>query len=177
MARRSLAHALILVALVLSSACGYSLAGRGSFLPAHIKVIGVPLFTNNTSVFDAERRITERVRSELSGRGRYRVETSAEGADALLTGEISSINIVPAAFNEQRQATRYAIVLVAKIEFRDQKDGKVIWSNPAMQFREEYQISGTVTDPNAFFGQDVNALDRLATEFARTLVSSILEAF
>ena len=57
------------------------------------------------------------------------------------------------------------------------KDGKMIWSNPAMQFREEYPITGTVTDPNAFFGQDVNALDRLAAEFARTLVSSILEAF
>src|SRR5690606_22859258 len=93
MARRSLAHALVLLALVVSSACGYSLAGRGAFLPPHIKVIGVPLFTNNTSVFDAERRITERVRSELSGRGRYRVETAAEGADAVLTGEISSIRL------------------------------------------------------------------------------------
>jgi len=177
MRRRLFPHVLVLVALCLSSACGYSLAGRGAFLPAHIKVIGVPLFTNNTSVFDVERRITERVRSELAGRGRYRVETSEEGADAVLSGEITSIRLVEAAFNEQRQAIRYAIVLVAKIEFRDQKDGKVIWSNPAMQFREEYQISGTVTDPNAFFGQDVNALDRLATEFARTLVSSILEAF
>jgi len=177
MRRRLFPHALVLVALCLSSACGYSLAGRGAFLPAHIKVIGVPLFTNNTSVFDVERRITERVRSELAGRGRYRVETSAEGADAVLSGEISSINIVPAAFNAQRQATRYALVLTAKIEFRDQKDNKLIWNNPAMQFREEYEISGTVTDVNAFFGQDVNALDRLATEFARTLVSSILEAF
>ena len=177
MPRRILSHAAVLLALIVSTACGYSLAGRGSFLPPHIKVIGVPLFTNHTSVFDAERRITERVRSELAGRGRYRVETSAEGVDAVLSGEISSIRLVEAAFNEQRQAIRYAIVLVAKIEFRDQKDGKVIWSNPAMQFREEYQVSGTVTDPNAFFGQDVNALDRLAAEFARTLVSSILEAF
>ena len=177
MPRLILSHGLLLLALVVSSACGYSLAGRGSFLPPHIKVIGVPLFRNNTSVFDAERRITERVRSELAGRGRYRVETSAEGVDAVLSGEISSINIVPSAFNEQRQAIRYTIVLVAKIEFRDQKDGKVIWSNPAMQFREDYPITGTVTDPNAFFGQEVNALDRLASEFARTLVSSILEAF
>jgi len=175
---RLLSQVFVLVALCLSSACGYSLAGRGAFLPPHIKVIGVPLFTNNTPVFDVERRITERVRSELVGRGRYRVETSAEGADAVLSGEILSITIVPAAFNAQRQATRYALVLTARIEFRDQKDNKLIWNNPAMQFREEYeQISGAVTDVNAFFGQDVNALDRLATEFARTLVSSILEAF
>jgi hypothetical protein len=177
MARRLFVQAAILAALCAAGACGYSLAGRGAFLPPHIRVIGVPLFTNNTPVFDVERRITERVRSELAGRGRYRIETSSDGADAVLTGEISSITIAPAAFNDQRQATRYALVLTARIEFRDVKNNKVIWNNPAMQFREEYEISGTVTDPNAFFGQDMNALDRLAAEFARTLVSAILEAF
>lgn len=177
MARRLFVQAAILAALYAAGACGYSLAGRGAFLPPHIRVIGVPLFTNNTPVFDVERRITERVRSELAGRGRYRIETSSDGADAVLTGEISSITIAPAAFNDQRQATRYALVLTARIEFRDVKNNKVIWNNPAMQFREEYEISGTVTDPNAFFGQDMNALDRLAAEFARTLVSAILEAF
>ena len=60
----------------MSSGCGYSLAGRGSFLPAYIRTIGVPLFTNNTPVFDVERRITERVRTELIGRGRYKVVPS-----------------------------------------------------------------------------------------------------
>jgi outer membrane lipopolysaccharide assembly protein LptE/RlpB len=177
MTRRGFVRAAVLAVLCATSACGYSLAGRGSFLPPHIRVIGVPLFTNNTSVFDVERRVTERVRSELAGRGRYTIDTSAAGADAVLSGEISSITIVPAAFNQQRQATRYAIVLTAKIEFRDVKNNKVIWNNPSMQFREEFENSGTVNDPNAFFGQDVNALDRLAAEFARTLVSAILEAF
>ena len=32
-------------------------------------------------------------------------------------------------------------------------------------------------DPAQFFGQDQNALDRMSTEFARTIVSAILEAF
>jgi hypothetical protein len=131
---------------------------------------------NHTPVFDIERRITERVRTELIGRGKYTVNPDATG-DGILSGEISSISIAPSAFNAQRQAIRYALVLTAKVEFKDSKDNKVIWSNPALQFREEYEISGTVTDANAFFGQDVNALDRLATEFARTLVSAILEAF
>ncbi|HJR60541.1 MAG TPA: LPS assembly lipoprotein LptE [Vicinamibacterales bacterium] len=177
MTRRSILQSIVVLALGASAGCGYSLSGRGSFLPPHIRVIGVPAFTNLTSVFDVERRVTERVVSELIGRGKYKVERSSQGVDAVLSGEISSIGIVPSAFNAQRQATRYALVLTAKIEFRDVKENKVLWSNPAMQFREEYENSGTVTDVNAFFGQDVNALDRLATEFARTLVSSILEAF
>jgi hypothetical protein len=169
--------ALVLVAVLLSSGCGYSLAGRGSFLPAHIRTIAVPLFVNNSSVFDVERRITERVVSELLGRGRYKVVTGNEPRDAVLEGTIASITMVPAATNSQRLGTRMAIVMTASVQFRDLKDNKVLWSNPAMQFREEYDIPGTVTDPNAFFGQDVNALERMASEFARTLISAILEAF
>jgi hypothetical protein len=172
------ACALVLCAMA-SGACGYSLAGRGSFLPDYIRNIGVPAFTNNTTVFDVDRRVTEKVRAELTGRGKYKVFPTEPGNDAVLTGEISSISIVPVAFNQQQQASRYALVLSARVEFKDLKSGKVLWANPAMQFREEFAPStGTaVSDASAFFGQDVNALDRLATEFARSVVSALLEAF
>ena len=44
------------------------------------------------------------------------------------------------------------------------------------------KIQGTIKFDDAnerlvFFGQDQNALDRMSTEFARTIVSAILEAF
>jgi hypothetical protein len=177
MIRHVYLQSLVVVALAASAACGYSLAGRGAFLPPHIKVIGVPTFTNLTPVYDVERRITERVRSELIGRGKYRVEPAATGVDAVIAGEIASINFAASAYNDQRQATRYQLVVTAKIEFRDVTSNKIIWSNPSMQFREDYEISATISDPNAFFGQDADALDRLAAEFARALVSAILEAF
>ncbi len=159
--------------------CGYSLAGRGSFLPASIRVVGIPEFVNNTSLFEVEKRVTAKVRSEFIGRGRYKVETSANAVDALLTGEISSITVTPSAITEDRQASRYVITVTTKIEFRDVKADKVLWANPYLQFREDYELSNTdnVTDPTAFLGQDMNALDRLATELARTIVSAILEAF
>jgi hypothetical protein len=159
--------------------CGYSLAGRGSFLPESIKTIGVPLFGNSSQVFDIERRLTERVRSEFIGRGKYRVLPDAAGADAVLTGEITSVTLTPSSFNEQQLATRYAIVVTTKLEFKDVKADKVLWSNPAWQFREEYEVTNAsaATDVNAFFGQEANALDRIAQNFARSVVSAILEAF
>jgi hypothetical protein len=169
----------VVAALLAQTACGYSLAGRGSFLPAYIHRIGIPQFTNQTPVFDVERRVTDRVRSEFIGRGKYTIVTEATGVDAVLTGAISSITIQPAAFNDQQQATRYVLTLTAVVEFKDVKANKVLWSNPGMQYREEYDVaSGQNTlDPTAFFGQDVNALDRMASEFARSVVSAILEAF
>jgi hypothetical protein len=174
---------IILLLALVSSSCGYSLAGRGSFLPASIKVIGIPEFVNNTPVFEVEKKISARVRSEFIGRGKYKVRPDvtpeSKDVDALLVGEISSIAIVPSAVNDQRQASSYTIILTAKIEFKDVKADKVLWSNPAMQFREEYEVSNTdnVTDASAFFGSDQNALERMATEFARSVVSAILEAF
>lgn len=177
---RPVPEILLAVSLLLaSSGCGYSLAGRGSFLPEYIKTIGVPLFGNATPVFDVERRITDRVRSELIGRGRYKVQPEQTGVDAVLTGEIIAITLTPVAFTANQQASRYALTIVARIEFKDLKADKVLWSNPALQFTDQFDVT-TATDaldPQVFLGQDVNALERLATEFARAVVSAILEAF
>jgi hypothetical protein len=179
MSRRLAPMAVALAVVSSLSGCGYSLAGRGSFLPASIKVVGVPMFVNNTSLYDVEKRITEKVISEFIGRGKYKVEPNTTGVDAVLIGEISSITLAPSAFTEERLASRYVLTVTARIEFKDVKADKVLWSNPSLQFREEYDVTNSVsaTDANAFFGQNVNALDRLATEFARSVVSAILEAF
>lgn len=178
--RRHLVHALIAVLLLAPlSGCGYSLAGRGSFLPESIKIIGIPLFRNNTSVFELERRVTDKVRSEFIGRGKYTMKDTDKEVDAVLLGEITSVTIAPAIANDRNQGTRYVLTVTTNVEFKTVSDNKVIWSNPALQFREEFPISNTAnaTDPAAFLGNDVNALDRLASSLARTIVSSILEAF
>ena len=177
---RTLRHLAVLVAISPTlSGCGYSLAGRGSFLPEHIRTIGVPLFANHTPVFDIEQRFTDRVRSELIGRGRYKVVPERTGVDGVLVGEIQSITLSVAAFNEQQVATRYSLTVVVKVEFRDLKSDKVLWSNPAWPFTDQFDVTNatTGTDANAFLGQDINAQERLASEFARALVSAILEAF
>jgi hypothetical protein len=177
--RRALTGVFLIVAATLLTGCGYSLSGRGAFLPAHIKIIGVPIFVNSTPVFEIEQKITAKVQAELIGRGRYEVKPDRQGVDAVLLGEILGVAVAPAAFNDQQQATRYAVTLVAKIEFRDLKTDKVLWQNPQMVFTEQYDVTTTqtATDPNAFLGQNVNALERLASEFARTVVSAILESF
>ena len=46
----------------LGAGCGYALAGRGSFLPAYIQTIGMPTFTNRTTVFNLETQLTQKVR-------------------------------------------------------------------------------------------------------------------
>ena len=168
----------LVLALLVHAGCGYSLAGRGSFLPPYIKRIGIPIFTNNTPVFDLDRQLTERVRSEFIGRGKYVITTETTGVDALLTGVITSVTLTPVAFNTSNQATRYALTLTVSAEFKDMQASKVLWTNPSMQYREDFSLDPrTAADTTTFLAQDANARERMALELARALVSAILEAF
>lgn len=164
---------------MLASGCGYSLAGRGSFLPTYIQIIGVPMFANRTTVFNLETDITQKVRGEFIGRGKFKIVPDSTGVDALLTGEVLSVSLAPTSFTTQQIASRYAATLVARVELRDMKDNKVLWENPSMIFRQDFeaQSGNTALDPTAFFAQDRDAMERMTTDFARTLVSAILEAF
>ena len=70
--------AFVLRCCVLGAGCGYALAGRGSFLPAYIRTIGIPTFTNRTTVFNLETLLTQKVRSEFIGRGSYQILPEAD---------------------------------------------------------------------------------------------------
>ena len=171
--------AALLVALG-SASCGYTLAGRGSFLPDYVETIGIPMFENRTPVFEVERLLTQEVRTAFIGRGSYRVQTEETGAQARLSGTISSITIQPASFSAEQQASRYVLTLTAAIEFVDLTTNEVIWDNASLVFSEEYDVAsgaGDVSNVSAFFGQRSNAVERMASDFATTVVSSILEAF
>ena len=170
---------IVLACSIATMGCGYALTGRGSFLPEHIRVIGVPTFTNLTPYFELDQLFTEKVRAELIGRGQYKIVPESTGVDAVLIGRITGLNIAPVSFTQDQQASRYVATITASIELRDTLDNRVLWQNPSLAFREEFEAaSGTdALDANAFFGQSENAMQRLSTEFARAVVSAILEAF
>src|SRR4029077_1455786 len=94
LSRRRLLGLLCALSACASGSCGYALAGRGSFLPAYIKTIGVPTFANRTTVFNVETLLTQKVRAEFIGRGKYTVLPQSTDVDALLVGEVTAISIV-----------------------------------------------------------------------------------
>jgi hypothetical protein len=55
-----------------------------------------------------------------------------------------------------------------------QHDGKVLWSNPNMVFREQYQES---VDPASFFEEEAPAVQRMARMVSKQMVADVLEAF
>ena len=173
--------AVMLMAGLGAAACGYALAGRGNTLPASIKVIGIPLFVNHSQTPDIDQVLTRAVREEFGNHGKYIVNPDVDGADAVLSATINSVTYTVTAFNQTtHQASRYAVIVATTVEFKDVKDNnKVLWSNPSLVFRDEYDVNSNAAgvDAAAFFRQDANALERLSKDFARNVVTSILEAF
>ena len=171
---------LSLLAVLGGSGCGYALAGRGSFLPATIMTIGIPAFANHTTVFNLETLLTEKVRAEFIGRGKYQVVPDATGVDAVLTGTVTGISVIPIAFSEQQLASRYLFTMTMKVEFTDQRNARVLWTNDSLVFREEYELSTrgtTAIEGSSFLSQERSSFDRIASDVARSVVTSILEAF
>jgi hypothetical protein len=153
--------------------CGYHLRGTGSFLPTHIKKISIPMFKNETTRYQLDLKLTQNVINELVARARLEVSGDAGGADAVLIGDIISFNVSPIAFAGNASADRYNIVIVAKIVLRDLVSQKVLFSNPAFSYIEEYEVpQGT-----DFESVETLAIDKVAEKFARSLVVNILEGF
>jgi hypothetical protein len=169
----------LLVALT-GTGCGYALAGRGSFLPDYIQVVGIPQFENRSSFSQVEQVLTEKVRTEFIGRGKYRVIPDAPGSDAVLSGEVLAISVQPVGFTEQQLASRYLFTWTMKVAFTDSRTNEVLWSNDALTFRGEYELStrgDTANLGSTFVDQERSSVDRIATDVARSVVTSILEAF
>lgn len=173
-------HFLAVLASVSASSCGYALSGRGSFLPAYIRVLGIPMFGNATPFQLVEQVFTQKVRLEFQSRRRYTVVPTDQGADGIVRGEISSISLTPVSLTDAQLASRVRITVIVKIAFEDVKAQKVLWENPALSFSDEYELANPGTgggDVSAFIGNERVAMSRLSDDFARSVVSAILEAF
>jgi hypothetical protein len=170
----------LLGAVVAAPGCGYALAGRGSFLPVYIRTIGIPQLANATTFFQIEQILTERIRQEFIGRGRYTVIPGTDAADALLTGAVTSITVTPVGFTQNQLASRYLFTMTLNVTFLDVRTNQPLWANTALTFREEYELqtrSNVAIEGATFVSQERSSLDRIAADAARTVTTAILEAF
>ncbi|MCL4820095.1 MAG: hypothetical protein KJ067_13175 [Vicinamibacteria bacterium] len=171
--------ALALVGGGLAAGCGYGLVGRGGSIDPTIKRLGVPLFKDATGRPGLDQKITARVIEELLKRGSgVDVVQDKAGVDALVEGELTGYQVVPVGFEQggdgTTQASRYTIVLTARVRYTKTGVDEPLYENAGFQFRDEYDISG---DPADFFDRETQATERLAQQFARALVATMLEAF
>jgi outer membrane lipopolysaccharide assembly protein LptE/RlpB len=159
----------------MSAGCGYHTAGHAAQLPDNVKTIAIPAFGNETQTYKIEQTLTAAVVREMVTRTHYHVlNQTSDAADATLRGSVISTYSAPLTYDSQTgRASSVLVTVNMKVALTD-KQGKVLYENPSYIFRQQYQVSSDLT---SFFEEDTPALQRLSQEFARTLVSNILEGF
>jgi outer membrane lipopolysaccharide assembly protein LptE/RlpB len=172
------ARAASLLALLLTSllmGCGYHTAGHAVQLPDNVKTIAIPTFKNETLTYRIEQMLTAAVVREFTTRTHYRIlNDPGQDADATLRGTVLSTTASPLTYDTATgRAASVLVVVSIKVTLTD-RNGKVLYQNPAFLFREQYELS---QDLPSFFEEDSPAFRRLSQDFARTLVSNILEGF
>jgi outer membrane lipopolysaccharide assembly protein LptE/RlpB len=165
----------LLAVLLFGAACGYHTAGHAVQLPENVKTIAIPAFKNETVTYRIEQMLTSSVVREFITRTHYRIlNDPSETADATLRGTVLSTTASPLTYDTSTgQAASVLVVVSMKVTLTD-RNGKVLYQNPAYLFREQYEVS---QDLQSFFEEDSPAFRRLSQDFARTLVSNILEGF
>jgi outer membrane lipopolysaccharide assembly protein LptE/RlpB len=172
--RRYLQLALVGYLVVILASCGYHIAGKASRIPADVKTLAVPAFVNQTQTYRIEAVLTEAVVSEFNTRTRYRVVSDPEGADAVLRGTVTGTQLAPVTYDSNTGRASTALVTVNMKVILTAKDGRVLYENSNYIYREQYQISRELS---SFFEEQGPAVRRLSQDFARTLVSNVLEMY
>ena len=170
-----LASFLILAPVLLLAGCGYHTAGHAAQLPENVKIIAIPAFKNETLTYHIEQMLTSSVVREFNTRTRYHIVNDTAGdPDATLTGTVLSTAASPLTYDTATgRAASVLVVVSMRVQLRE-RGGRVLYENPSYLFREQYEVS---QDLSSFFEEDSPAFRRLSQDFARTLVSNILEGF
>ena len=160
---------------LLLAGCGYHTAGRASRLPASIRTLAIPGFRNQTQTYRIEQVLTGEVVREFVSRTRFHVvNKTSDDSDATLTGTVVSAQAAPLTYDANTGRASSAVITVTMRVTLTDHSGRVLFENPNYTFREQYQVAREIA---SFFDEETPALQRMSRDFARTLVSDILEAY
>jgi hypothetical protein len=155
--------------------CNYHQVGSATHIPANVQTLDVPIFQSKVQAYNTETAFTEAVVRELNTRTKYRIESNEKNdADATLNGTITAQTVTPLTYDPSSgQTSSYLVSITASVQLVGQ-DGTVLYRNDAMAWHEQYQ---STQDLSGFVQEDGAAMRRVSKEFAKALVSDMLESF
>ena len=180
--------------------CGYHVAGHYNTLPKTIHVIAVPPMENKTSTFKIEQQLTAATIHEFLAKTTYKVVSNPDDGDAVLTGKVLSMEVVPLIFQStpntpsgqqtQAQATAMMVTMKCEVTFRERANDKILYHTNDFLFRNEYELgspqtttsggggpSFTKAQVETFFQEGQPAMLRMSKDFASRLVAAITENY
>lgn len=158
--------------MLLVAGCGYNLSGRGQALPHDVDSIFVAVMSNRTTEPLLETRLTTAVRDQFARRPGFEVVSSADIADAVLSGVITSYTAHAAAYDRDDDIAEYRAEM--QVEFTlERRDGTEVLWHGNVRWDEEFDAhrDRAQQDNNETAAQE-QLMSRLATELYNRIVDN-----
>lgn len=151
------------------------MGGKADLLPAHVRTIAIPAFSNVTTRYRLTERLPSAIGREFLTRTRYRVVADPNEADAVLTGAVVNYMSAPTIFDQATgRAAGIQISVFLNLTLTERATGQVLYQRNNFEARQRYEVS---IEQREYFDESDVALERLSREVARMVVSTVLEAF
>lgn len=161
-------HSIYLITLLLIAAvsgCGIYTFSESAVGGA--KTIAVPGFENQTSEFDLEVLLSDKLTQALLTDNTLKVVPQNQ-ADLVVTGEIINYEHLPNTYDQNANVTEYKSVITLDIKVEYIKSEKVLWEDKNLSDFGIYSIVDGETQSDG----DERALDKLVTEIMNRTVKS-----
>lgn len=155
------------LAALVSSGCGYRLAGGSSYLPPEIKTVAVPTFRNRTFEPTIEAVLVREVKREFLTQGRLEVLENPDSADLVVNGVVTNYGVRPLSYDQASVVIEYRLGVTVEVTLTKKGRAAPIWKDQVMETTADYFVTGDTAATRV-------ARDTAATEAARRLSEAIV---
>ncbi len=120
--------ALVWVACLWLTGCGYHFAGEGSGPKPGMQKIAIPVFENKSSEAELETLFAGALRHEFMVRGTFQVVSTNE-AEAVFRGRIIRLMTTELAHQRRIKPSRARLFITVDVRCVDTKTGAVLWQD------------------------------------------------
>ena len=154
--------------------CGYSFTSRGESIDSRIQKVYVESFVNKTAQAEIENYFRTAFINHFIQNSRFKIVSSAEGADAIVRGRILNLNTSPLSYIKNGLAAEERATVTLDLTFEDTANSKIIWSSKNMANSIDYSLK---EDINLLPSARKQALKKLANDMAEKAFNLMMSGF
>ena len=154
--------------------CGYSFTSRGESIDSRIQKVYVESFVNKTAQAEIENYLRTALINQFIQNSRFKIVSSAEGADAIVRGKIINLNTSPLSYIKNGLAAEERATVTLALTFEDTANSKIIWSSKNMANSIDYSLN---EDINLLPSARKQALRKLANDMAEKAFNLMMSGF
>ena len=164
----------ICLAFAILFGCGYSFVPRGENIDNRIQKVYVESFDNKTAQAEIENYFRTAFINQFIQNSRFKIVSSAEGADAIVRGKILNLNTSPLSYIKNGLAAEERATVILDVTFQDNSNGKVIWNSKNVTGTVDYTLS---EDINLLPSARKQAFNKLANDMAQKAFNLMMSGF